>query len=90
MARLVAQFYQDVHETVTRTLNWSDDLNGSTISTVTWTVPTGLTSVSETNTATTATIRMSASATGTYTVLCTITTAAAETLQEAVKVAVTD
>lgn len=84
MARLVAQFFQDVDEAVARTLDWSDDLNSSTISTVAWTVPTGLTSVSETHTTTEATIRIAASVTGVYSVLCTVTTAAAEILQVAV------
>lgn len=83
MARIVAHYYQDLDEIVTRTLDWSDDLNGSTISTSVWTVPTGLTKVTDTNDTTTASIRVSAQATGTYTVLNTITTAAAETLQVA-------
>lgn len=90
MARLVANFFQDVDEIVTRTLDWSDDLNASTVSTSVWTVPTGLTSVAESNTTTTTTIRMSASATGSYTVLNTITTVAAETLQVAVTVTVSN
>jgi hypothetical protein len=90
MARMVAHFYQDLDEIVTRTLDWSDDLNGSTISTSTWTVPTGLTNVTDTSSTTTASIRLSASATGTYTVLNTITTAAAETLQVGVTVTVSN
>ena len=90
MARIVAHYYQDLDEIVTRTLDWSDDLNGSTISTSTWTVPTGLTEVTSTNDTTTASIRMSAQATGQYVVLNTITTAASETLQVGVVVTVSN
>lgn len=82
MSRQVAHFYKDTDEAVSYTLNWSDDLNGSTISSVTWVVPSGLTSEATSNTTTTATNRLAGGTPGrTYTVTCTVTTAAAEDLQ---------
>ena len=82
MSRVVARWEQDASEAVARTLNWSDDLNGSTVSSVTWTVPTGLTNEATSNTTTTATIRLSGGTPGqSYTVTCLATTAAAEDLE---------
>lgn len=82
MSRQVAHFYQDKDEAVARTLNWADDLNGSTISSVVWSVPSGLTNEASSNGTTTATIRLSGGTPGqTYTVTCTVTTAASEDLQ---------
>ena len=88
MARLVANFFQDLDEKVARTLDWSDDLNASTISTVVWTVPVGLTSESETNTTTTTTIRLAATATGTYVVTCTVVLINPVALEEKMRFAI--
>jgi hypothetical protein len=82
MSRQVAHWYQDSDELVARTLNWTADLNNSTISGVTWTMPAGLTNVATSNTSTTASVRISGGTPGeTYLVTCTVTTAASETLQ---------
>ncbi len=56
---------------------WLTSVNGGTISTSTWLVPTGLTSIAETNTATTTTIKLSGGTAGvTYTLVNRITTSA--------------
>ena len=60
--------------------DWSDWLGTDTIATSTWTVPTGLTKVSDTNTTTTATIWLSGGTAGmSYTAVNRITTAGGRT-----------
>lgn len=59
------------------TLDWGQWLNGDTISSVVWSVPSGLNSVTESNTTTTATITLSGGTVGkVYDVRCRIFTAA--------------
>lgn len=61
-------------------INWATWLGTDTIATATWTVPTGLTKSSQSNTTTTATAWLSAGVVGqTYDVVNTITTAAGRT-----------
>lgn len=82
MDRIVAHWYQRRTEAVTRTLNWAADLNGSTISSVAWTVPSGLTNEAVSNTTTLASIRLSGGTPSvTYLVQCLVTTAASEDLE---------
>jgi hypothetical protein len=85
MSKQVAHWRQDVHEAVTRTINWAADLNGSTISSVSWNVPAGLTTEATSNSTTLANIRLAAANGGvvgqTFPVECTVTTAASEDLQ---------
>lgn len=79
MSREVAHFYQDKDEKIARTLNWLADLNGSTITNVTWTLEDGITNDASSFTTTTATIRVSGGKAGkTYKVVCHVTTAALE------------
>ena len=52
-------FIKDPDATLDYTINWSKFLNGDTISTSAWTVPSGLTQVLVTNTTTTATVWIS-------------------------------
>jgi hypothetical protein len=85
-----AEVYQDIDESISRTLSFAHDLNGSTISTIAWSVPAGLTNAASSNTTTTATIRLSATATGTFKVICTATLANSEVLQTHVTVTVSD
>lgn len=62
-------------------LDWADDgwLGSDTIVSATWTVPTGLTKLSETNTTTTALVKLSGGTANTdYTVTCHIVTAAGD------------
>ena len=62
------------------TFNWADWLGVDTIATATWTVPTGLTKASQSNTTTTATAWLSGGKVGaTYQVTCSITTAGGRT-----------
>ena len=48
-------FYKDPNAKLDYRVDWSAWLNGDTVATVAWTVPTGLTKTSETNTTTAAT-----------------------------------
>jgi hypothetical protein len=83
MSRKVAHWYQDSNESVARTMNWSADLNGSTIAGVTWVMfPPGLTTDATSNTTTTTSIRLSGGIPGMdYRVTCSVVTAASETLE---------
>lgn len=80
MSREVAHFYQDKDESISRTLDWTADLNGSTISGApTWTVPSELTTVAQSNTTTTTTIQLAGAKPGkTYQIECKITSVAGE------------
>jgi len=84
------QVFQDVDESISRTVSFAHDLNGSTISSIAWTVPAGLTNAASSNTTTTATIRLSATTTGTFKVTCTATLANSEVIQSYMVVVVTD
>jgi hypothetical protein len=86
------RIYQDTDEAIARTISFSHgDLNGSTISGVTWAVPSELTDEAESQTATSATIQLSGGAPGTaYKVVCTVTTAGGETIQQHFLLTITD
>jgi hypothetical protein len=59
------------------TLSWAAWLGTDTITSVAWTVPTGLTKPSNSNTTTTATVWLSGGTAGaTYSVVCEVTTTA--------------
>ena len=67
---------KDPNSTLDYRINWSDWLGVDTIATVAWTVPSGITQTSTTNTTTSATIWLSGGTVGTrYNVVCRITTA---------------
>lgn len=85
-----AEVYQDIDESISRTVTFAHDVNGSTISSVAWSVPAGLTNAASSNTTTTATIRLSATLAGVYTVTCTATLANSEILQTHFTVIVQD
>jgi len=57
-------FLKDPNAVLEYINDWSDWLNGDTIATSTWTVPTGITKDSSTNTTTTATIWLSGGTVG--------------------------
>lgn len=82
--RVLGTAIQDKDEAVAYTINWSPDLNGGTLSAVTWTTG-GLTSESEVNTSSVATIRLAVPSTvspgQTVSVTCTVTTSQGEDLQ---------
>ncbi len=78
------EVYQDKDEAIARTISFStNDLNDATISSVVWTVPSDLTNEAESNTTSSATIRLSGGEPGqTYKVTCTVTTSDTEILQQ--------
>jgi hypothetical protein len=68
-------------------IDWSDWLDTDEISTSTWTVPTGITKTSESNTTTVATIWLSGGTAGTtYTLLDRITTTGGRTMDQTFKI----
>lgn len=81
MSRKVGEDIQDKDEAVARTINWAPDLDGATISGVTW-LTSGLTNQSNTNTDTVASIRLAGGTPGEkYRVTCRVTTSNGETLE---------
>jgi hypothetical protein len=73
---VLAEFPKDPDDDRPFAIDWTDALPpGETITSVVWAVPAGITNVSTSNTATTATIRLSGGTDGTtYRVGCKITT----------------
>ena len=71
------RFLKDPDAVLDYQIDWSDWLDSDTISTSAWTVPTGLTEDSDSNTTTTATVWLSGGTAGTsYSVINHIVTAA--------------
>ena len=71
-------FIKDPDAVLDYTINWEEWLDGDTISSSSWAVPTGLTEDSESNGDSTATIWLSSGTVGkTYEIVNSITTAAA-------------
>jgi hypothetical protein len=90
MSRKVGADIQDKDEAVARTINWAPDLDGGTISGVTWDTG-GLTSQSQTSTDTTASIRLAGGVPGqVYRVTCRVTTSNGETLETYIELTVDD
>lgn len=72
-----AWFTKDPNAILDYKIDWATWLGVDTIATVAWTVPTGITKDSQSNTTTTATIWLSGgTALATYELVCRITTAA--------------
>lgn len=68
-------FIKDPNATLDYVIDWTDWLGSDTIKTVVWTVPSGLTKVSSSNTTKTATVWLSGGVLNTdYAVVATITT----------------
>lgn len=81
MARTLGTAYQDKDEAVGYSVNWTPDLDGATLSSVSWDTG-GLTSESQTNTTSVASIRLTGGTPGqTYIVTNTVTTSNGEDLQ---------
>jgi hypothetical protein len=81
MSRRLGEDVQDKDEAVARTINWAPDLDGGTISSVTWETS-GLTNQSVSETDSTASIRLAGGVPGqVYPVTCRITTSLGETLE---------
>lgn len=85
-------FYQkDPDAVLDYTIDWSTWLGDDTIATSGWTVPTGLTEDSDSNTTTTATVWLSGGTVGTvYTVTNEITTAGGRTDDRSIQIFVTE
>jgi hypothetical protein len=82
---------KDPDEVLDYEIDWTSRLGSDTIATSTWTVPTGLTSASNSSTTTTATIWLSGGTTGTtYRVLNEITTAGGRTMDQTVTLKIAD
>lgn len=82
---------KDENEILDYVIDWTDRLAQDTISTSTWTVPSGLTESSSSSTTTTTTVWLSGGTTGTtYDVLNRITTAAGRTMDQTVRIKIAD
>ena len=76
----IAVFYKDPDAVLDYTIDWETWLDSDTISTSTWTVPSGITKNTDTNTTTTTTIWLSGGTAGiSYDLLDRIVTAAGRT-----------
>lgn len=88
-----SQRVKDVNAIKDFTLDWSDWLSevSDTIATATWTVPSGITKASESNTATTATVFLSGGTVGqSYIVYVRVTTVGGRTDDQAIEITVID
>jgi hypothetical protein len=82
-------FLHDSEAVLDYTVDWTDWIGADTISSVTWTVATGLTKESQANTTTTATVWISGGTVGTdYSVECKITTAGGRTDERTITIRV--
>jgi len=82
-------FVKDPSAVLDYTVDWSDWLDTDTIATSEWTVPSGITKDSDTNTDTTATVWLSGGTAGeNYSVTNTITTAGGRTDQRTIHIQV--
>ena len=91
MSRRIARLEQDKDEAIAYTMNWAGDLNSSTLAAVTWTIPSALTNESQSNTTTTATVRLSGGTAGqVYKVECSVTSATGEDMQAHFLLAITE
>ena len=76
---------KDPDEIADYMIDWTNRLDGDTIATASWVVPSGITEDSAVNDATTATIWLSGGTAGsTYILLSRVVTAGARTLEEAI------
>ena len=82
-------FLKDPQAVLDYQINWATWLSADTIATSTWTVPTGLTKASSTNTTTTATVWLSGGTADTsYNIVNTIVTAGGRTEERTLTIAV--
>lgn len=84
-------FVKDPSAVLDYKVDWATWLSTDTIATVAWTVPTGITQTSTSNTTTTATIWLSGGTAGTtYEIVCRITTAGGRTDDRTIGIRVED
>lgn len=81
--------YKDPDEVVNFGIDWADYLGTDTISSSSWTVPSGITQVGSSFTATQATIKLSGGTVGSiYRISNRITTSASETVDQSIDIEV--
>lgn len=81
------QFVKDPDAILDYAIDWTSWLNDDTISTVTWTVPSGITKTAQSNNASVSTIWLSGGTSGVeYSVTCRIVTAGARTDERTIKI----
>jgi hypothetical protein len=91
MRRRKMRFIKDPDATLDFNIDWSDWLNGDYIMIVTWTVPTGLTKISQSRTDTVATVWLSGGTLGVeYDVGCMITTSEGRRDERTISIKVTN
>ncbi len=84
-------FFKDPDATLDYRMDWSAWLGTDTIASALWTIPTGITSALQTNTTTTATVRLSGgTASSMYTVTCTILTVSGQQDQRSIVLVLQD
>lgn len=85
------RYIKDPADILDYQLDWSSWLGADTISASTWTVPSGITQVTETETTTTATIWLSGGTAGqSYTLANKIVTAGGRTCERSIVIVVSD
>ena len=84
-------FWKDPNSVLDYTINWSSWLDGDTISTSTWVLPSGITNDSDSNTTTTASITLSSGSHNVdYKLVNRIVTAASLTHEQAIRIQARD
>jgi hypothetical protein len=84
-------YLKDPDSTEDYQFNWAPELDGDTISSVSWSLPDGLTQVSTSNTTTTATIFVSGGSEGSqYRIRCRVVTAGGRTWDRTIRIQVED
>lgn len=91
MTTTIATYQKDTNDILDYTMDWSAWLGSDTISTSSWTVPTGLTSVTTSNTTTSTTVWLSGGTTGVaYTVTNQIVTSGGRTVEKSFLLVIVD
>lgn len=84
-------FNKDPDETLDYEIDWTNWLSGDTISSSSWSVPAGITDVTETHTYTLATVRLSGGTLGTtYNCVNTIVTTGGQTAQRSIDIIIVE
>lgn len=83
----MAHFVKDPSDVLDYAVDWTAWLAGDTITSVTWTIPAGLMQVTESHTATTATVWLSGGTAGAaYVAACRVTTAGGRTAERSITI----
>lgn len=91
MSPTIPQYLKDPNAVLDYVLDWTDFLQGDTISTSTWTVPSGITKTTDSKTATTTTVWLSSGTAGqVYTVTNRIVTTGGRQQDQSIQFVVQD